>query len=82
MAEYSVRSSTVDLVTGYASHAYMENAPWGQYVAGLDADMIPMQHWLRTLLPHIEQDANCAMVCPPQVRIIPTISGSGQFVGH
>ena len=68
IATYSVRSSTVDLSLGYASHAYMENAPWGQYVAALDADMIPMPHWLRALVPHIENDAHCAMVCPPQVR--------------
>jgi cellulose synthase/poly-beta-1,6-N-acetylglucosamine synthase-like glycosyltransferase len=45
----------------------MENAPWGQYVASLDADMIPMPNWLRTLMPHIEDDADLAMVCPPQV---------------
>jgi len=67
VASYSVRSSTVDLSLGYASYAYMEAAPWGQYVAALDADMIPMPHWLRTLVPHIESDAHCAMVCPPQV---------------
>lgn len=70
IASYSVRSSTVDLSLGYASHAYMEAAPWGQYVAALDADMIPMPHWLRALVPRIEKDAHCAMVCPPQVRII------------
>ena len=69
IAAYSVRSSTVDLSLGYASHAYMEAAPWGQYVAALDADMIPLPHWLRALVPHIENDAHCAMVCPPQVRI-------------
>lgn len=67
IAEYSMRSSTVDLGMGCDAYAYMESAPWGQYVAGLDADMIPMPHWLRTLVPHIEDDADCAMVCPPQV---------------
>ncbi|EMD01119.1 glycosyltransferase family 2 protein, partial [Baudoinia panamericana UAMH 10762] len=39
---------------------------WGEYVAGLDADMIPEPGWLRTLLPHIHDDPECAMVCPPQ----------------
>jgi hypothetical protein len=29
--------------------------------------MIPMPNWLRTLMPHIEDDADLAMVCPPQV---------------
>lgn len=67
IAEYSMRSSTVDLGMGCDAYAYMESAPWGQYVAGLDADMIPMPHWLRSLVPHIEDDADCAMVCPPQV---------------
>lgn len=71
-----MRSSTVDLGMGCASYAYMENAPWGQYVAGLDADMIPMPHWLRSLVPHIEDNADCAMVCPPQVRIDLEISRS------
>jgi hypothetical protein len=68
IAKYSRRHSTIDLDVGCDSYAYMENAPWGQYVAGLDADMIPMPHWLRALVPHIEDDADCAMVCPPQVR--------------
>lgn len=58
----------------------MEAAPWGQYVAALDADMIPMPHWLRALVPHIENDAHCAMVCPPQVRITFLISkGKAHF---
>lgn len=64
-----MRRSTTDLSMGCGSYAYMENAPWGQYVAALDADMIPMPHWLRTLMPHIEGNADCAMVCPPQVGV-------------
>jgi hypothetical protein len=67
IASYTMRSSTIDLNMGCGSYAYMENAPWGQYVASLDADMIPMPNWLRTLMPHIEDDADLAMVCPPQV---------------
>lgn len=76
IAEYSMRSSTVDLGVGCDAYAYMESAPWGQYVASLDADMIPMPHWLRTLVPHIEQDADCAMVCPPQVSDLFGVHGS------
>jgi cellulose synthase/poly-beta-1,6-N-acetylglucosamine synthase-like glycosyltransferase len=64
-----MRSSTIDLNMGCGSYAYMEKAPWGQYVASLDADMIPMPHWLRTLMPDIEDDADLAMVCPPQVCV-------------
>ena len=77
IAEYSMRSSTIDLGMNCASYAYMENAPWGQYVAGLDADMIPMPHWLRSLVPHIEGNADCAMVCPPQVSVPSVDESSG-----
>ena len=38
------------------------------FVAALDADMIPEKDWLRALLPHMLQDLNCSMACPPQVR--------------
>lgn len=38
------------------------------FMAALDADMIPMRDWLRALLPHMLQDAKCSMACPPQVR--------------
>ena len=37
------------------------------FVAALDADMIPEKDWLRALLPHMLQDLNCSMACPPQV---------------
>lgn len=43
-------------------------APWSEYVAALDADMIPEPDWLRVLLPHIEEDPLCALTSPPQVR--------------
>jgi len=46
-----------------------ENMPGGaaNFVAALDADMIPEKSWLRALLPHMLQDLNCSMACPPQV---------------
>lgn len=37
------------------------------FIAALDADMIPMRDWLRALLPHMLQDPKCSMACPPQV---------------
>lgn len=37
------------------------------FLAALDADMIPMRDWLRALLPHMLQDPKCSMACPPQV---------------
>ena len=49
---------------------YTEDLPDGKadYVAALDADMIPESQWLRALLPHLINDAAMALVCPPQVR--------------
>lgn len=41
--------------------------PWGEYVAGLDADMIPEPHWLRAILPHLMDETSMALACPPQV---------------
>lgn len=37
------------------------------FMAALDADMIPMRDWLRALLPHMLQDEKCSMACPPQL---------------
>lgn len=38
-----------------------------RYIAALDADMIPEQHWLRALMPHMLEDDKMALACPPQV---------------
>lgn len=38
-----------------------------QYMAALDADMIPEPCWLRALVPHLVQDPKLAMACPPQL---------------
>jgi cellulose synthase/poly-beta-1,6-N-acetylglucosamine synthase-like glycosyltransferase len=40
-----------------------------QYVAALDADMIPEPHWLRAVMPHLVRDPKMALACPPQVSI-------------
>lgn len=39
----------------------------GEFVAALDADMIPQPEWLRAILPHMILDERCALACPPQV---------------
>lgn len=39
------------------------------FLAALDADMIPMKDWLRALLPHMILDPKCSMACPPQVSV-------------
>lgn len=39
-----------------------------QYMAALDADMIPEPHWLRAVLPHLLIDPKVALACPPQVN--------------
>jgi len=43
-----------------------------RFMAALDADMIPEQHWLRTIMPHMLEDDKLALACPPQVRTHPT----------
>jgi cellulose synthase/poly-beta-1,6-N-acetylglucosamine synthase-like glycosyltransferase len=48
----------------------MKDGP-GEYIAALDADMIPEREWLRAIMAHMVMDGNCAMACPPQVGSIP-----------
>jgi cellulose synthase/poly-beta-1,6-N-acetylglucosamine synthase-like glycosyltransferase len=43
-----------------------------QYMAALDADMIPERHWLRAVLPHLLIDPKVALACPPQVLFTST----------
>lgn len=38
-----------------------------EYIAGLDADMIPDSTWLRKMVPHLVLDHRLAIACPPQV---------------
>lgn len=37
-----------------------------EYLATLDADMIPDREWLRALLPHLLRDSKLGLICPPQ----------------
>jgi cellulose synthase/poly-beta-1,6-N-acetylglucosamine synthase-like glycosyltransferase len=39
----------------------------GEYIAALDADMIPEPQWLRALVAHLINDDQLALVCLPQV---------------
>ena len=42
-----------------------------EFIAGLDADMIPDAEWLRKVVPHLLVDKNVAIACTPQVsRVI------------
>ena len=38
-----------------------------EYIAALDADMIPEPDWLRAIIAHMVHDPKMALVCPPQV---------------
>jgi len=40
----------------------------GEFIAALDADMIPESDWLRAIIAHMVNDPDMALVCPPQVR--------------
>lgn len=52
-------------------------------VAVLDVDMIPSQHWLRTLVPHIVADPGTALANPPQRHYnIPDGDPLGQCMDH
>jgi cellulose synthase/poly-beta-1,6-N-acetylglucosamine synthase-like glycosyltransferase len=47
----------------------------GEYLATLDADMIPHPEWLRCLLPHLLRDPMLGLVSPPQVKTtLPSLS--------
>ncbi|KAH6662095.1 nucleotide-diphospho-sugar transferase [Halenospora varia] len=39
----------------------------GEYIAALDADMIPEPDWLRAIIAHMVIDPKMALVCPPQL---------------
>ncbi|KIX10523.1 uncharacterized protein Z518_01606 [Rhinocladiella mackenziei CBS 650.93] len=47
----------------------VHNLPGGaaEFMAALDADMIPEQIWLRAVLPHLLLDDKMALACPPQL---------------
>jgi glycosyltransferase involved in cell wall biosynthesis len=39
----------------------------GDFIAALDADMIPEPDWLRAVISHMVKDPGLALVCPPQL---------------
>lgn len=41
----------------------------GEYIAALDADMIPEPDWLRAIIAHLVIDPKLALSCPPQVSL-------------
>jgi len=56
-----------NLNAGLAFSKTLSEGP-SPFIAGLDADMIVQPQWLRKLMPHIVDDPQMGMVCPPQVR--------------
>ncbi|TVY83419.1 Cellulose synthase catalytic subunit [UDP-forming] [Lachnellula suecica] len=44
----------------------LEGGP-GEFMAPLDADMIPEPDWLRAIIAHMVNDPKMALVCPPQL---------------
>ena len=70
---YTAREKTPDhhFKAGNLNHGYkiVESLPGGpaEYMAALDADMIPDPKWLRALIPHLLRDDKLALAQPPQV---------------
>lgn len=40
-----------------------------EFIAALDADMIPEADWLRAIIAHMVIDDKMGLVCPPQVCV-------------
>ena len=63
-----------DFKAGNLNHGYgyVKSLPGGpgEYIAGLDADMIPEPDWLRALLPHLLQNPKAALAQLPQVNFL------------
>lgn len=55
-----------NLTAGTAFVDKLEGGP-GEFIAALDADMIPEPDWLRAILAHLVTDPKMALVCPPQL---------------
>ncbi|KAL8802057.1 MAG: hypothetical protein Q9182_004070 [Xanthomendoza sp. 2 TL-2023] len=43
-----------------------ERLEGSEFLAGLDADMIPEPNWLSKMVPHLLLDGKLALACPPQ----------------
>ncbi|KAI4211010.1 MAG: hypothetical protein LQ351_006130 [Letrouitia transgressa] len=61
-----------------------KRAGGAEYVAGLDADMIPESGWLRKMVPHLEADEGVGIACSPQVNIyhFPCPSSAARLVAR
>jgi cellulose synthase/poly-beta-1,6-N-acetylglucosamine synthase-like glycosyltransferase len=68
---YTAREAKGGFKAGNLNHAYdfLGTLPGGrsEFLAGLDADMIPERKWLRAMIPHIVQNPKLGVVCPTQV---------------
>jgi cellulose synthase/poly-beta-1,6-N-acetylglucosamine synthase-like glycosyltransferase len=53
--------------------AFAGTLPGGpaDFIANLDADMIPEKRWLRSVMAHLVRDKKCGLACPPQVGRFP-----------
>lgn len=77
-----VRYLSRELAPGVKSYFKAGNLQFGieetrrlggsEYVASLDADMIPEPDWLRRMIPHLILEDQLALACPPQVIWDPT----------
>lgn len=54
-------------LTGGTDFVTMLDGGGGEYIAALDADMIPEPDWLRAIISHLVNDDKMALVCPPQL---------------
>jgi len=54
-----------NLQSGIDYAVHLAGGP-AEYLATLDADMIPHPEWLRAILPHLLRDPELALVSPPQ----------------
>ncbi|KAL8743197.1 MAG: hypothetical protein Q9190_004432, partial [Brigantiaea leucoxantha] len=52
-----------NLVFGISESESLSNS---EFVAGLDADMVPEPDWLRQMVPHLVLDDRLALICAPQ----------------
>lgn len=72
---YTARHKPADhhFKAGNLNHGYeyVQTLPGGpaEYMACLDADMIPDPKLLRALVPHLMRDEDMALAQPPQVRV-------------
>lgn len=70
-ARVKVRGVHHHFKAGNLNHglAFVQELPGGpgEFIAALDADMIPEPHWLRTIVAHLVIDSQLALSCPPQV---------------